>query len=530
LNAKGYTVLHSTRHASIEFGKDVIALDPDGVPCAYQLKGNPGSRLTLTQFREIQPQLWQLGIQALVFPGLVPGPHKSFLVTNGTVDEEVHRSIDDMNKTIVSGGGSPISIVQRGQLLAWFGEHASEFWPTEIPELHRIFKLLAAKGNEQPPVELLHQVLMPMLRLDREDGASVTAADLSRRITSTALVVAVCMRSFSQRENHYAIVAAWVLYATYVTAACERFGHDPEKLAARSVAVAEETVRRSLLDLADEAAHREHHIEGDPLTDAAVYRARRSLMVGLMSALWLGSERSGSWPVDGVKENVQAFIAIAQREMELWGEGATPQCLAHIWYLGATDGSLAADIHLVNLLRALIRVQHAGDRRFTRAGPYYTLEDVRRHELAMLTGTPDPFEDDAPRAASSFAEPVFHMLMRRGLKATCKDVWPELTRVAHETFVPDRPWEFCLWRAESGSSVTRMLTYEEQWSNVVEHARCIGVPEVPEFLRERPDLLLLFTLVCPHRATPNVVRYLDHELYGGSWLGEPRSEGVALGT
>jgi hypothetical protein len=35
LSARGYTVLHSTRHAPIEFGKDVIAIAPDGVPCAY---------------------------------------------------------------------------------------------------------------------------------------------------------------------------------------------------------------------------------------------------------------------------------------------------------------------------------------------------------------------------------------------------------------------------------------------------------------------------------------------------------------
>ena len=30
-----------------EFGKDVIAVAPDGVPCAFQLKGNPGKRLGL---------------------------------------------------------------------------------------------------------------------------------------------------------------------------------------------------------------------------------------------------------------------------------------------------------------------------------------------------------------------------------------------------------------------------------------------------------------------------------------------------
>jgi hypothetical protein len=54
-------------------------------------------------------------------------------------------------------------------------------------------------------------------------------------------------------------------------------------------------------------------------------------------------------------------------------------------------------------------------------------------------------------------------------------------------------------------------------ANVVEQARCIGTPEVPPFLREMPALLLLFVLVCPHRATPNVVRYLGR-VFNQSWF------------
>ena len=83
LAAQGFKILHSTRHMPIEFGKDVIAVGPDGVTCAYQLKGNPGSRLTLNQFREIAPQLNELVTQRIIFPGLRRGPHRSYLVTNG---------------------------------------------------------------------------------------------------------------------------------------------------------------------------------------------------------------------------------------------------------------------------------------------------------------------------------------------------------------------------------------------------------------------------------------------------------------
>ncbi len=57
LVGEGHQILHSTRHASIEFGKDIVSIAPDGVPCAYQLKGNPGGRLTGSQLRDIASQL-----------------------------------------------------------------------------------------------------------------------------------------------------------------------------------------------------------------------------------------------------------------------------------------------------------------------------------------------------------------------------------------------------------------------------------------------------------------------------------------
>jgi len=87
LLAEGHTVLHSTRHAPLEFGKDVISIGPDGIPCAFQLKGNPGTRLTLVQLRDIKGQLLELVTQPIVLPGVPAGRHRCYLVTNGETEE-----------------------------------------------------------------------------------------------------------------------------------------------------------------------------------------------------------------------------------------------------------------------------------------------------------------------------------------------------------------------------------------------------------------------------------------------------------
>jgi hypothetical protein len=60
LVSEGWSVLHNTRHSPIELGKDVIARRPDGVLHCFQLKSNPGSRVTKTEAQGLVPQLTEL--------------------------------------------------------------------------------------------------------------------------------------------------------------------------------------------------------------------------------------------------------------------------------------------------------------------------------------------------------------------------------------------------------------------------------------------------------------------------------------
>lgn len=52
LSYEGYTVVHSTRHCSMEMGKDIIATDADGELVCFQLKAHKGKRLTLSEWRD----------------------------------------------------------------------------------------------------------------------------------------------------------------------------------------------------------------------------------------------------------------------------------------------------------------------------------------------------------------------------------------------------------------------------------------------------------------------------------------------
>ena len=121
LTNKGMTVLHLTRHGEMEIGKDVIAVDRQGTPHAYQLKTPSGPRITMSEWRkDIAAQVFDLVTTAVIHPSLPETqPHRSFLVTNKGIDESVMRAIADLNRRWagVGQGHLKLETIVGGELL-----------------------------------------------------------------------------------------------------------------------------------------------------------------------------------------------------------------------------------------------------------------------------------------------------------------------------------------------------------------------------------------------------------------------------
>ena len=117
LAKRGYTVVHVSRHCGMELGKDVLAIDDNGIPCAFQLKGTENGRLTLAKWRnEVQPQLLDLVLGQIVHPSInCTQPHRAFLIVNGILEEEVQRSITDFNNARQADGtNKKLEVMLRG--------------------------------------------------------------------------------------------------------------------------------------------------------------------------------------------------------------------------------------------------------------------------------------------------------------------------------------------------------------------------------------------------------------------------------
>jgi hypothetical protein len=436
LAAQGHRIIHSTRHASIEFGKDIITVDPDGTPCAYQLKGNPGSRLTLTAFREIEQQLRELMNYPITLSGLGEQPHRSFLVTNGYLDEEASLAVEKLNAGNVKDGypDRHLHVIQRGDLLRMAEELGHSLWPTEIGQIHLLLEMLVEQGNGDFPIKRANSMLADVLGLQPGNKPKFSAANLRRRVTSAALMTSISLKNFSRNENHVAIVAAWTQYCVAAIAACNRHNFSFDKNAAVAVKIVEMAIKDSLVDLAAEVIDRRDLVEGDAMVDGPFYRARYTLVMALLSLLWFWLEED--WPDDLDKGAFEKFLVEGRDELYLWGEGAMPQALSYYWFRRRVVVGMETENFLVQLLYATVSTDPTG-RPQGLASPYWTYEDVTRHLMAPILGSQqDEMRREAIGGRSYFAEPLLHFLVRANRKRACVQLWPHVSRIQFAQFTP----------------------------------------------------------------------------------------------
>jgi hypothetical protein len=521
LAAKGHRIVHSSRHAPLELGKDVVSIGPGGEPWAFQLKGNPGGRMTLREYREIETQLHQLATLAIDHPSVPRRRHRAVLVTNGQVEEEVQRAIQDFNRAHRRRGvgARRLELIQRGDLLDDAVELGAKLWPSELADVNVLLELLVEDGRSRLPCAKMHRLLSKLLLLDEEEGRRAGGDAVARRITSAALLTAVATQTFALEANHVATVWAWVMFCGYAIGMCERHNRSFARYGAAAVRLGVEAIRGALGALVDEVAERDELIEGDRFVDSVVYRGRYTLLAGLLGLFWLWCEADG-WPAEEQKSKTETFLRPGNLPLFLWGEGAIPQLLAYHWAVRKLDASITPDRVLSTLLAHIARADSDGAMPGL-ASPYFDLEDVTRHVLAPLLGhEQDPLGKESAGPSSYYAEGVLHLLVRTGLKQTCKSLWPELTKVEWIEFKPATRWQYCLWRTKDGRYIQRPRELTKRWDDLVREARVVACSTVPKPLLALPHLLLLWLMLFPHRANADVIRFLGWKL-NDTWFIEP---------
>lgn len=513
LSAEGHTIIHSTRHSATELGKDIITIDGDGTLCAFQLKtGN----ISLAKWQnEVSRQIDSLVVGKVVHPSIETlEHHKSYLVTNGNIAEEVSFDIKGRNETWTNQNQSYLRLrtIDRGEFFEKAKRLGTDLWPSELTETKILLEMFLESGQGLLPKAKLALLFESTFQFDDDDEPS--EAHCRRVIASAGLLCAIATSNFSNENNHVAEIEAWMLYIAYVLAVAERW-RLPGKAYKNELKIAKDSIYNSLANLCDEIRERDDLVEGDAFADSYVYRVRVTWLLGLMGiyALWrLRKERDKNETDVFLRE----FCKEKQHLLELWGEAAIPQFLAFLWYFRKINATKEPTISLYHLIAEICHRNAPNSRTFL-ANPYYEAEDILPHLFAPILGPgEDPLEETF--TGSSYAlEGLVHLFVRRNWKQAMKGLWPSVSKLASVSFKPENPWDFYRWRNKDGKRWDVFPEPTQEWEKLKTLSFESEGSCIPPTIKNDPILLLLFLCVYPHRMNAEIMRWLDTQMQEIPW-------------
>jgi len=505
LVSEGWTVLHNTRHAPIEFGKDVIARDPAGVLHCFQLKGNPGSRVTKSEAASLLTQFNEL-LMTAPGPEFRNGPeekHVAVFVTNGEIDEEARLLFERAAEICKQPGAVASSYLlwTRGDLLTKLIP-ATRVWPATLEGIRLILNLLAGDGREPPDPQTISRVLALLLP---PDDATSPAKDAA--LASMLVVAEVIKARWYETDHHQALHSVTVLAAMATLPLA-----DTKPRLAMVTAYAPLALEHCA-DLLREAKAKNFSpkrawSERDILGEYDVMWERRRLVADCAAIALLGS---GTMSPD-LRAYAAELVSAVTHHVMLWGQAQIPSLIVAFWARSRTEAGIAREFDLAATLRA---IQQANGGAGDHAGlpqPYYGWPDAWAYLRNLPHLTESGIFDDSAPGHLFFGRAIMFMLAKRNMKRTCGELWPGFTRTIHEEpQLPSRSFFSAVLSQDGAMHQIQLRTVI--WKDLVNEA--IDAASGAAFLNDFTDLTWLiaaYVSLVPYRAWTPVLMWLDLRL------------------
>ncbi len=496
LTGEGYHVIHISRHGPFESGKDVLAIDPNGVPCAFQLKGSKG-KISQREWSSYSDQINRLVETPIIHPSIDESkPRKAFFVTNGELDEEVRREITDRNRDWERRGLPCLTTIVKGELLRRFLDLHEELWPKELVGYKALLELYLSDGTGYLDKSKLAIFLSEIL----ESANWKNKAEQPRILSGIALITNYSINSYIEKNNYVAIIEAWVVYISLLISCVAKYDI-LDSAWKTNFDIALGVVERAFIDIIEEIKSRKFLVEGNPIVDSMFYRGRITWLIGLISAYALWKKRIDKRWSD---EDVCPFILANQKYLYLWGEAAVPQLLASSWYLH-TCGIDHRASGLVYAIAKGVCSMNLDINGKGLADPYHGLGEV----IINQTGLSDTIQKESFIGRSYTLETIVHLLTRWGWRGILEELWPNITKIDFVEYKTDDPWEYCQWHTETGKLTVKRPNFPQSWAILQGEAANSDLSYIPKILLENPYVLLLFLIVYPHRLTKDAIKHLD---------------------
>lgn len=495
---EGYTVIHLTRHCGMEFGKDIIAIDPNKIPCAYQLKDVKGGKYKLRDWKDNIDQIYQMVLTPLEHPS-VPShkQHRSFLVINGDIEEEVSAAISLQNlKWERQGEKYKIEVIVKGQLLKMALKNKDQFIPSELFDFKSLLEFQLNDGVGFLDKEKFAGLIGSIIEKEK-----VTTPEGKRLVSSAALLCSLALSNYSKLNNHVAVIEGWVIYQAFVLGFAEKKGKRIDTFL-DELNLADTLINFSLLDLADEINDHSYLLVGDLNQDAFVYKYRVTILMGLVAYLGIKSRFNESVIVD--RKSILQILQRFEVHMDVWGEAAVPFFLNIYWFY-ILEGEKDQAHRIIFLLLNLI-LNYGSDPVIMLTNVYYSAESTM---LQLLEGKREANLAIIQHRGSFVLETILHLVTKEELKESVKSFWSLISKFYFEEFQMDNAEDFYLWRIAKGKTITKHLSEMKKWSELFKEANHVIESDIPTTLKNYRQYIPLFLMVYPHRLNRNLVMWID---------------------
>jgi hypothetical protein len=500
----GLSVVHSSRHAPIELGKDVIAIDAAGNPSAYQLKAVSGKKIPKSELTKLIDQINELVFTKIFHPSIENNKrHQPYLVINGEFEEESLLLLEQLNKGYIEKGYLPVKTFVRGQLLSHAKDLAERLIPNELQNFRLLLELYLEDGRANINKEKHAKLLLDNLSFLIDDSEPPKQKEIQRLINSMCLINSIASFPYSNNLNYFSEIESWVMCIAYIFAVVEKYNLE-DKYWLENFKVIEKRIYFLLELIVDETIENYDIIEGDEFTDIHFYKSRITLLNALLSSYCLWSMVQNN--IDESRyDHCRTFILKNFNNIHLWGEAAIVQSICTYYYFRKIDASPRPDFHLLHILDGLCKLNILGSKTAL-PNPYYNCEQV----ILSLNEIEGSIIKDSFAGQSYTAESLMHLFVRRNYKVHARFSWPAYTKLINESIEFDHPWNAYLWRNETGATnVSSWPKRTKHWEELKLEASESNGGNLPILLKRFPFLYPLFLIVYPHRINSETARWLE---------------------
>jgi hypothetical protein len=504
LMLRGHTVISGPAHHPYEHGKDLLSVDSEGHLCAFQLKGGTG-RFGLREFEKHEVQLHALATTTASHPNLSTPrvPDRVYLVTNQELSPAARSRVGRLSEGLREHSYPGVEVVERHELLGWFVSAHGSFFPQEAHDVACLLQVFLESGVGPLP----HRRYVGVISNVMPSQSRARRTECARAITAATLLASYMLRPWQEKKNHAVVAEGWILLCSQILrlAAAQnlRSTHwEP------SYSLAMEAARDALECLLCEASASQDFL-GAGLGEPLLYGTKVLMIGGYLSAFALSSRLITTGRPEDSDKLISTVAAIIRRELpylKVLGESAAPHYFAVSYLLSKAGDFKVSTQMIMNWARLLSRANAPGSSTAL-PDPYHGPE-----QLLMALVSADARENVSREQwdGSSYSlHLAVSWMTRRHLRQSLGFLWPDITKISHHDFLPSDAPGFLSPEDPSGVLDTWLYPTPTSWRTLHQQADAFEPGFLSGLLVDRPDFMLLYPLVQPHRFNSRVLRFWD---------------------